>query len=87
MDDVTFPSFPICSLLIPASGRAPGEGINYPLQYSWAFVVAQTVKNLSAVQEIWVQSLGKEDPLEEGMAIYSSILALRISWKEKSDGL
>ena len=45
------------------------------------------VKNPPAMQEILVQSLGQEDPLEEGMAIYSNILALRISWKEKSDGL
>ena len=45
------------------------------------------VKNPPAMQEILVQSLGQEDPLEEGMAIYSSILALRISWKEESGGL
>ena len=49
--------------------------------------MAQMVKNLPARQEILIQSLGQEDPLEEGMAIYSSILALRISWKEESDGL
>ena len=47
------------------------------------FPVAQMVKNLSAVQEIWVPSLGQEDPLEEGMAIHSSILA----WIEESDRL
>ena len=64
--------------MIPESGRSPGEGIGYPLQYSWAFLVAQTVKKLPAVQEAWVQSLGWEDPLEEGMATYSSILAWRI---------
>ena len=46
-----------------------------PLQYSWAFLVAQTVKNLPAVQETWVRSLVWEDPLEEGMATHSSILA------------
>jgi len=40
--------------------------------------VAQTVKNLPAVQEIWVQSLGCEDPLEEGMAVHSSIFTRRI---------
>ena len=40
--------------------------------------MAQTVKNLPAMQETWVQSLGLEDPLEEGMAIHSSILAWRI---------
>ena len=45
--------------------------------------MAQTVKNLPAVQEIWVQSLGWEDPLGKGMATHSSILAWRISWKEE----
>ena len=64
--------------MIPESGRSPGEGIGYPLQYSWAFLVAQTVKNLPALREVWVQSMGWEDPLEEGMATYSSILAWRI---------
>ena len=64
--------------MIPGSGRSPGEEIGYSLQYSWASLVAQTVKNLSAMQETWIQSLGWEDPLEEGMAIHSSILAWRI---------
>ena len=64
--------------LIPRSGRSPGEGIGYPLQDSWAFQVVQMVKNLAAMKEIWVRSLGWEDPLEEGMAIHSSILAWRI---------
>ena len=63
---------------IPASGSSPGEGIRYPLQYSWASLVAQMVKNLPAMQETWVQSLGLEDPLEEGTATHSSILAWRI---------
>ena len=49
--------------LIPGSGRSPGEGIGYPLPYSWASLVAQLVKNLPAVQETWVRSLGREDPL------------------------
>ena len=44
-------------------------------------------KNLPAMQEIWVQSLGWEDPLEEGMATYSSILSWRIPWTEKPGGL
>ena len=52
--------------------------MGYPLQYSWASLVAQLVKNLPAKQETWVRSLGWEDPLEEGMAIYSSILAWKI---------
>ena len=63
---------------IPGSGRFPGEGIDYPLQYSWASLVAQLVKNLPAMQEIWVQFLGWEDPLEKEKAIHSSILAQRL---------
>ena len=64
--------------MIPGSERSPGEGIGYPLQYPWAFLVAQMVKNLPTVKETWLQSLGWEDPLEEGMANHSSILAWRI---------
>ena len=64
--------------LIPGSGRSAGEGIGYPLQYSWASLVAQLVKNPPAMQETWVQSLGWEDPLEKGKATHSSILAWRI---------
>ena len=63
---------------IPGSGRSPGESIGYALQYSWASLVAQMVKNLPAMQETWVQSLGWEDALEERMAIRSSILAWSI---------
>ena len=63
---------------IPGLGSSPGEGIGYPLQYSRVSLVAQMVKNLPAMQETWVQSLGWEDPLEEGMATHSSILAGRI---------
>ena len=55
---------------IPGSGRSPGEGISYPLQYSWASPVAQLVKNLPAVQETWAWSLGWEDPLEKGKATH-----------------
>ena len=51
---------------------------------SW---VAQTVKNLSAMQDTWVQSLGPEDPLEKGTATHSNILAWRIPWTEKPGGL
>ena len=51
---------------IPGLGRSAGEGIGYPLQYSWASLVAQLVKNLPAMQETWVRSLGEEDPLEKG---------------------
>ena len=66
--------------LISGSGRSAGEGTGYPLQYSWASLVAQLVKNLPAVRGTWVQSLGWEDPLEKGMATHSSILAWRIPW-------
>ena len=62
--------------LISVSGRSPGEGTGYPLQISCAFLVAQMVKNLPAMQETWLQSQGWEDPLEESMATHSSILAL-----------
>ena len=48
--------------LIPGSGRSAGEGIGYPLQYSWASLVAQLVKNPPAVQETWVRSLGWQIP-------------------------
>ena len=63
---------------IPGSGRSAGEGISYPLQYSWASLVAQLVKNPPAMRETWVQSLGWEDPLEKGKATHCSILAWRI---------
>ena len=49
--------------------------------------MAQTVKNIPAVQETQVQSLGWEDPLEKGMITHSSILTWRISWTEESGGL
>ena len=64
--------------MIPGSGSSPGEGIGYLAQYSWASLVAQTVKNPPAMWKTWVQSLGWEDSLE-GMATHSSILAQRIS--------
>ena len=64
--------------LISGSGRSPGEGIGYPLQYSWASLVAQLVKNSPAMRQTWVRSVGWEDPLEKGMAMHSSILAWRI---------
>ena len=64
---------------ILGSGRFPGEGIGYPLQYSWASLMAQTVKNPSAMQKTWVCSLGWEDSLKEGMSTHSSVLA----WKKR----
>ena len=63
----------ICGL-----GTSAGEGIGYPLQYFGASLVAQLVKNLPAMWEIWVQSLGWEDPLQKGKATHPSILAWRI---------
>ena len=70
--------------LIPGLGRSAGEGIGYPLQYSWASLAAQLVKNLPAVQETWVHSLGWEDPLEKGKATHSSVLTWRIPWTIQS---
>ena len=61
--------------LIPGWGRSAGEGIGYPLQYSWAALVAQLLKNLPAMWETWVRSLGWENPLEKGKATHSSITA------------
>ena len=73
--------------LTPGSGRSTGEGIGYPFQYSWDSFVAQLVKNLPAMQETWVRSLGREDPLDKGKAIHSSIPAWRILWTVYSMGL
>ena len=63
---------------IPGLGRSDGEGIGYPLQYSWTSLVTQLVKNLPAMWETWVRSLSWEDPLEKEMATHSSILAWKI---------
>ena len=77
---------------IPGLGSSPGEGIGYQLQCSWASLVAQMVKNLPTMWETWVQSLGWEDPLEEGIANHSRILAWRIpmergSWRATVHGV
>ena len=66
---------------IPGLGRSPGEGIGYPFQYTWASLVAQKVKNPPAMQEILVQSMGWQDPIEDSMATHSSILA----WRNPTD--
>ena len=66
----------------PLTLKSAGEGVGYPLQYPWASLVAQLVKNLPAMWETWVRSLGWEDPLEKGKATHSSILAWRIPWTE-----
>ena len=59
------------------------EKILMKLEEHWASLVAQSIKNLPAMQETQVQSLGWEDPLEKGMATHSSILAWRIPWTEE----
>ena len=66
--------------LIPGLERSPGEGMGYPLQYSWASLVAQLVNNPPVMQETWVRSLGWEDPLEKETATHCSILAWGIPW-------
>ena len=55
--------------------------------FVWASLVAQMVKNLTIMQEAWIQSLGWEYPLEKGIATHSSILAWRIPWTEEPDEL
>ena len=66
---------------IPGLGRSAGEGIGYPIQYSWASLVAQLVKNPPAMQETWVQSLDWEDPLEKEK------LPFPVLWPEEFHGL
>ena len=66
--------------LIPGSRRSTGEGIGYPLQCSWASLMAQLVENLPPMPETWVLPLDWKDPLEKGKATHSSILAWRIPW-------
>ena len=68
---------------IPGLGRSPGEGIGYPFQYSWVSLVAPLVKNPPEIPETWAQSLGWEDPVKEGMATHSSILAWGIPRAEE----
>ena len=70
----------------PGSERSPGEGIDYPLQYSWASLVAQLVKNQPAMRETWVQSLGWEDPLEKGTTTHSSNSGLENSMDKPKAG-
>ena len=72
---------------IPGLGSSPGEGIGYSLQFSWASLVAQLVKNPPTMQETWVRSLGGKDPLEKGKATHSSILAWRIPWTDVVHGV
>ena len=72
---------------IPGSGRSPGEGIGFPLQYSWASLVDQMVKNLPAIRETWIRSLGWEGPLDAGMATHSVFLREEAPWTEEPGGL
>ena len=65
--------------LIPGSRRSTGEGIGYPLQYSWASFVAQLVKNLPVMQETWIWSLGWKDLLEKEEGTWVG----KISWRRK----
>ena len=73
--------------MIPELGVSAGERIGCPLQYSWASLMAQLVKNPPTMRETWVQSLVWEDPLEKGKATHSSMLAWRIPWTIQSMGL
>jgi len=61
--------------LIPGSGNSLGERISYPLQYSWASLMAQTVKNLTEKLVTWVRSLSLKDLLKESIASHSSVIA------------
>ena len=72
---------------IPGSRKSPGEGIGYLLQCFWASLVIQIVKNLPAMWETWVQSLGWEDPLEEGMQPTPLFLPGECLWTEESGRL
>ena len=71
---------------ISGLGKSAGEGRGYPLQYSWASLVAQLVKNPSAMWETQVWSLGWEDPLEKGVVI-PVFLPGEFLWTEESGGL
>ena len=65
--------------MMPGLGRSAGEGIGYPLQYSWASLVAQLVKNPPAMQETLIRFLGWEDLLEKGKGFPTPVF-----WPEKS---
>ena len=69
---------------IPGSGRYPGEGIVYPLQYSWTSLVSLMVKNPPAMWENWIRSLSWEDAKEEGMATHSQCSCLENPHEQRS---
>ena len=84
--------FPACSAgdpsSIPGSGRSPGEGTGYPLLYSWASLVAQTVKNPPAMWETWIQSLGWRGSSGEGKGLPTPVfLPGESPWTEELGGL
>ena len=66
------------------SERSPGEGIGYPFQCSWACLVAQTIKNLSAMQETWVRSLGWENPWKKAWQPSPVFLPRESPWTEET---
>ena len=87
MDSMNLESF---ILFIPSHYYLLLDGITWLVLFLvpiFASLVAQLVKNLPAVQETWVPSLGLEDPLEKEMAMHSRILAWKISWMEEPGGL
>ena len=67
-------------------GWGAGEGLKIPEDIFPCPLVTQMVKNLPAMQETWAPSLGREESLEEEMAIHSSILAWKIPWREEEPG-
>ena len=81
---MTFPTSPKqladCCLTQPQHQQCTTQVYATRFLIKWAFLVAQLVKNLPAMQETWVQSLGWEDPLEKEKAIHSGILVWRIPW-------
>ena len=88
-NSLKYGNIPIMNIFIMVliwSGKKLGKDKNTVIQNDYK-MVAQKVKNLPAVQETRVRSLGQEDPSEKGMATQSSILAWRISWTEEPGGL
>ena len=71
----------------PQTAVSPGGEPYWSYPHMPAFLISQIVKNLPAMQEIWVQSLGQEDLLQKGMATHSNILAWKIPWMEEPHGL
>ena len=70
-------------VLMPGSGSSTGEGIGYPLQYSWASLVAQRVKNLPAMWETWVRSLDWKDPQRRTWQPTPVFLSVESPWTEE----